>query len=63
MDTRANFVERRDRPRAGSIAQLEDITYSVLRKQGVVREPNRQTPKLRMASETDCLNVRLIVLP
>ena len=47
MNTRANFVERRDRPRAGVMAQLENITYSVLRKHGVVGEPNRQTPKLQ----------------
>jgi hypothetical protein len=36
MKTQVNFVERRERPRVGVMAQLEDITYSVLRKNGIV---------------------------
>ncbi|HVO60104.1 MAG TPA: hypothetical protein VMT53_04175 [Terriglobales bacterium] len=36
MKTQTSFVERRERPRVGVMAQLEDITYSVLRKHGVV---------------------------
>ena len=36
MKTQANFVERRERPRLGVMTQLEDITYSILRKHGVV---------------------------
>ena len=47
MNKQVNFVERRERPRAGIMTQLEDITYSVLRKHGVVREPNRKAPKLQ----------------
>ena len=35
MNSQVNFVERREHPRVGVIAQLEDITYSVLRKYGV----------------------------
>jgi hypothetical protein len=36
MKTQANFVERRECPRVGVMAQLQDITYSILRKHGVV---------------------------
>ncbi len=35
MKTQTNFVERREHPRVGVMAQLEDITYSVLRQHGV----------------------------
>ena len=44
MKTQANFVERRERPRAGVVAQLEDITYSILRKHGVVSGLDRDRP-------------------
>jgi hypothetical protein len=44
MKTQVNFVERRDRPRVGVMAQLEDITYSILRKHGVVNGGSRDTP-------------------
>jgi hypothetical protein len=36
MKNQANFVERRQHPRVGVMAQLEDITYGILRKHGVV---------------------------
>jgi hypothetical protein len=36
MKYQANFVERRQHPRVGVMAQLEDITYGILRKHGVV---------------------------
>ena len=36
MKSQANFVERREHPRVGVMAQLEDITYGILRKHGVV---------------------------
>jgi hypothetical protein len=35
MTTQANFVERRERLRVGVMAQLEDITYIILRKHRV----------------------------
>ena len=41
MKSQANLVERRAHPRFGVIAQLEDITYSVLRKHGVLRGSDR----------------------
>ena len=47
MKTQVNFVERRDRPRVGVIAQLEDITYSILRKHGVVSGMSRETPAIQ----------------
>jgi len=42
MQSQANFVERRVHPRVGVMAQLEDITYSTLRKHGVVNGPDRE---------------------
>ena len=42
MKTQVNFVERRDRPRVGVMAQLEDVTYGILRKNGVVSGVDRQ---------------------
>ena len=44
MKTQVNFVERRERPRVGMMAQLEDITYSILRKHEVVCELGRERP-------------------
>jgi len=41
MKSQANLVERRAHPRFGVIAQLEDITYSILRKHGVLSGPDR----------------------
>jgi len=48
MRTQANFVERRERPRIGVMAQLEDITYSILRKHGVVSGLARQKPVIQL---------------
>jgi len=47
MRTQANFVERRERPRLGVMTQLEDITYSILRKHGVVSGVGRQKPVIQ----------------
>jgi hypothetical protein len=47
MRTQANFVERRERPRLGVMTQLEDITYSILRKHGVVSGLGRQKPVIQ----------------
>jgi len=47
MRTQANFVERRERPRIGVMTQLEDITYSILRKHGVVSGLGRQKPVIK----------------
>lgn len=44
MNNQAIFVERRARPRFGLMAELENITYSVLRKHGVVSEPIHDAP-------------------
>jgi hypothetical protein len=41
---KANFVERRERSRGGLIAQLEDITYSILRKDGVISGRGSRDP-------------------
>jgi len=41
MKSQANFSERREHPRVGVMAQLEDITYRVLRKHGVANRPDR----------------------
>jgi hypothetical protein len=41
MKSQTNLFERRAHPRFGVIAQLEDITYSVLRKHGVLNGPAR----------------------
>jgi hypothetical protein len=40
MESPANFVERREYPRVGVMAQLGDITYGMLRKRGVVSGPD-----------------------
>jgi len=47
MKSQANLVERRAHPRFGVIAQLEDITYSVLRKHGVVSGPDRDAVTIK----------------
>jgi hypothetical protein len=47
MRTQANFVERRERPRLGVMTQLEDITYRILRKHGVVSGLGRQKPVIQ----------------
>ncbi len=47
MKSQANFVERRERPRVGVMAQLEDITYSVLRKHGVVSSLGTEIPVIQ----------------
>ena len=47
MRTQENFVERRERPRLGVMTQLEDITYSILRKHGVVSGLGRQKPVIQ----------------
>jgi hypothetical protein len=45
MKSEANFGERREHPRVGLMAELENITYSILRKHGVVSEPIFQVPE------------------
>lgn len=47
MKTQVNFIERRERPRVGLMAQLEDITYSVLRKHGIVSGPGCERPVIQ----------------
>ena len=41
MTSHANLVERRTHPRVGVMAQLQDITYNVLRKHAVVSGAGR----------------------
>ena len=36
MKSRAKFLERREHPRVGVVAELENIVYSSLRTHGVV---------------------------
>jgi hypothetical protein len=38
MNLQPIFVERRERPRVGVFAELENITYGVLRKHGIASE-------------------------
>jgi hypothetical protein len=47
MKTQVNIVERRERPRVGVMAELEDITYSILRKHGVASELRRERPTIQ----------------
>jgi hypothetical protein len=66
MKSQANFVERRERPRGGLMAQLEDITYSTLRKYGVVSGLVRETPVIQPITsepkgEKTMANLRIIV--
>ena len=66
MKNQANFVERRERPRVGVIAQLEDITYRTLRKYGVVSGMVRETPEIQPITnvskgEQTMANLRIIV--
>lgn len=65
MKSQASFVERRERPRVGVMAQLEDITYRTLRKYGVVNEL-RETPviqpiKSEPKGDKTMANLRIIV--
>lgn len=43
MNSEATYVERRKHSREGVIGELENITYSVLRKYGVASDCNRDT--------------------
>ena len=66
MKSQANFVERRERPRVGVIAQLEDITYRALRKYGVVSGLVRETPESQPITsepkgEKTMANLRIII--
>jgi len=44
MKSQANFVKRRGSLRVGVMARLESITYTFLRKPGVVCEPVGEAP-------------------
>jgi hypothetical protein len=44
MNNQAIFVERRTHPRLGVMAELENITYGILRKHGVVNEAIHNAP-------------------
>ena len=66
MKSQANFVERRERPRVGVLAQLEDITYRTLRKYGVVSGLVRETHVIQPITsepngEKAMANLRIIV--
>jgi hypothetical protein len=66
MKSQANFVERRERPRVGVMAQLEDITHRTLRKYGVVSGLVRETPVIQPITsepngEKTMANLRIIV--
>jgi len=51
MKGQANFIERRAHPRVGVMAQLEDITYSILRKHGVRNGPDRHVVAVKAVKE------------
>ena len=51
MKSRAYFIERRAHPRVGVMAQLEDITYSILRKHGVVNGPDRDAVAVKAVKD------------
>ena len=51
MKTQSNFLERRERRRVGVMAQLEDITYSILRKHGVVSGVDRERPAMQPTTQ------------
>jgi hypothetical protein len=51
MKTQANFVERREHSRVGVMAQLEDITYRVLRKHGVGSGLDRERPVIQPVTQ------------
>jgi hypothetical protein len=42
MNSQAIFVERRKHSREGVMGELENITYSVLRKHGVISESGQE---------------------
>ena len=48
MNSQTSFVERRERFRFGVMSQLEDVTYSVLRKYGL---DSAQVPREISAAE------------
>ena len=52
MKSQTNFLERRKRLRVGVMAQLEDITYRVLRKHSTPRQgsPCRRISKVSSAN-------------
>jgi len=66
MNSPANFLERRERPRVGVMAGLEDLTYGILRKHRVVSEPAHDAPAAEPIAvsegrNTTMANLRLIV--
>ena len=66
MKSHENFVERRERPRVGVMAQLEDITYRTLRKYRVVSGLVRETSVIQPITsepkgEKTMANLRIIV--
>ena len=68
MNNQANVVERRERLRFGVMAQLEDITYSILRKHGVVSGPGRDavaakpiTESVKQEGNTTMANLKVIL--
>jgi hypothetical protein len=50
MNSQVDFVERREHPRVGVMAQLQDITYSVLRKHGIASAPGCETPAPKLTA-------------
>lgn len=51
MKTQANLVERRERARVGLMAQLEDLTYSILRKHEMASGLVRQEPVIQQITQ------------
>ncbi|HZW93573.1 MAG TPA: hypothetical protein VFF64_11540 [Candidatus Eremiobacteraceae bacterium] len=51
MNNQTIFVERRQRPRLGVMAELENMTYGILRKHGVGGEPIRNAPAAELITQ------------
>ena len=52
MKSQTNFLERRKRPRVGVMAQLEGITYSILRMHTTPRQGSRCRGISKVSSAT-----------
>jgi hypothetical protein len=68
MNSQPNVVERRERPRFGVMAEVEDITYSILRKHGVGRGPGGDAvaakpipEKVKQEGNTTMANLKVII--
>jgi hypothetical protein len=52
MNSQVDFIERREHPRVGVMGQLQDITYSVLRKHGIASAPGCEAPAPKLTARS-----------